>query len=239
VPFTIVGVTPPEFFGLEVGKAFDLAVPLGTEPLFRGKKAAIDQPRIAVPVHHAAPQARSVARRGDGGASDDTAGHSRSGLPPFVREPFTLVPAAGRRRHSRLGTPALRALAAHVLVVVGLVLLIAAANIANLQLARATARRHELSVRLALGASRWRLARQMLVESLVLASVGAAGGLLFAMWGSRAVVAALSSPIGRIALDVPLDVRVLMFTVALTSVTAILAGRPRRCEPRVPHRLRR
>jgi len=111
-----------------------------------------------------------------------------------------------------------------MLVVVALVLLIAAANIANLQLARATARRHELSVRVALGASRWRLARQMLVESLVLASVGAAGGLLFAMWGSRAVVAALSSPIGRVSLDVLLDVRVLMFTVALTSVTAIVAG---------------
>ena len=89
---------------------------------------------------------------------------------------------------------------------------------------RASPSPRELSVRLALGASRWRLARQMLVESLVLASAGAAGGLLLAVWGSRAVVAALSSPIGRVALDVPLDVRVLMFTVVLTSITAILAG---------------
>ena len=146
------------------------------------------------------------------------------GSAPFVREPFTLVPAAAGADIPDSARPRYERSLLTMLVVVALVLLIAAANIANLQLARATARRHELSVRVALGASRWRLARQMLVESLVLASVGAAGGLLFARWGSRAVVAALSSPIGRVALDVPLDVRVLMFTVVLTSVTAILAA---------------
>ena len=224
VPFTIVGVTPPEFFGLEVGKAFDLAVPLGTEPLFRGKKAAIDQPRslfLFIMLRLKAGQSRDAATAALRTIQPDILA---PGLPPFVREPFTLVPAAAGADIPDSARPRYERSLLTMLVVVALVLLIAAANIANLQLARATARRHELSVRLALGASRWRLARQMLVESLVLASAGAAGGLLFAMWGSRAVVAALSSPIGRVALDVPLDVRVLMFTVVLTSVTAILAG---------------
>ena len=224
VPFTIVGVTPPEFFGLEVGKAFDLAVPLGTEPLFHGKKAAIDQPRslfLFIMLRLKTGQSRDAATAALRTIQPDILA---PGLPPFVREPFTLVPAAAGADIPDSARPRYERSLLTMLVVVALVLLIAAANIANLQLARAAARRHELSVRLALGASRWRLARQMLVESLVLASAGAAGGLLFAMWGSRAVVAALSSPIGRVALDVPLDVRVLMFTVVLTSVTAILAG---------------
>ena len=224
VPFTIVGVTPPEFFGLEVGKAFDLAVPLGTEPLFRGKKAAIDQPRSLF---------LFVMLRLQPGQSIDRATAAlrtiqpdilTRDLPPFVREPFTLVPAAVGADTPDSARPRYERSLLAVFVVVALVLLIAAANIANLQLARATARRHELSVRLALGAPRWRLARQMLVESLVLASVGAAGGLLFALWGSRALVAQLSTSVSRVALDLSLDWRVLAFTAGIASATAVLAS---------------
>jgi putative ABC transport system permease protein len=113
-----------------------------------------------------------------------------------------------------------------MLVVVALVLLIACSNIANLMLARAVARRHEMSVRVALGASRWRLARQLLVESLVLASTGAAGGLLLAQWGTRPLVRLMSRQTQPypVFLDLTLDVRVLAFTAGVAIAAALLFG---------------
>ncbi len=111
-----------------------------------------------------------------------------------------------------------------ILFVVALVLLIACANIANLLMARATARRHELSVRLALGASKWRLARQLLVESLVMSACGALRGLLVAQWASQLLVRQLSTPNNHVFLDLALDWRVLGFTMAVAVSTALLFG---------------
>ncbi|PYR52738.1 MAG: hypothetical protein DMF95_05870, partial [Acidobacteria bacterium] len=99
-----------------------------------------------------------------------------------------------------------------MMAVVALVLLIACANIANLQLARGAVRRHELSLRLALGASRWRLARQLLAESVLLALIGTAFGLLIARWGGRLLVSQLSTPASRVFLDLSVDWHVLIFT---------------------------
>src|SRR5262252_6764065 len=229
VPFTIVGVTPPQFFGVEVGRTFDVIVPLGVEPLVRGKDSRTDRRSfgwLSVMLRLRADQSIASATDTLRGVQPQIRAGSMPDGPPqflgqFLREPFVLKPAV-------LGSSSLREQYSRplitVFVIVALVLLIACANVANLLLARTTARRHELSVRMALGASRWRLARQWFVESLLLASVATAAGYVVASWGTRVLIAQLSTPGRPVFLDVSLDWRVLMFTVAIAVATALLFG---------------
>ena len=231
VPFTIVGVAPQGFFGPDVGRVFDIAVPLGAEPLIRRENSALDRRTVW--------WMNIMARLRPGQTVDDATRRLREQQPQiriatqpesqrpreqaggYLSEPLAFVAAPGgrsvlRARYERPLTI--------ILAVVGVVLLIACANVANLLIARASARRHELTLRLALGASRFRIARQLLVESAVLGLAGALLGVWFAEWGSRMLVAQLSSPSNSVSLDLTLDLRVLAFTTAVSLAAVLLFG---------------
>ena len=228
VPFTIIGVTPRGFFGLEVGRAFDVIVPLGTEALVRGRDSALQSAstNFLSIVARLKPEQSPEAAASDLRAAQ--AAIRQATLGPWDKEeadrylasPFTVVPATS-------GYSNLRAAFSRPLLIIGavvaLVLLIGCVNVANLQLARAIARRHELSVQVALGASRWRLARQLFAESAALSVAGAALGLSIATWGSRFLVGQLTTA-NPVVLDVSPDVRVLAFTIGVTALTALLFG---------------
>jgi len=223
VPLTIVGVTPPDFFGAEVGESPDVTFPIHTyERINPGRDL----------LRRAGNYWLRVMARLKPGVSVGSARPVLLSVWPRLQELDGPKPVDGwtQKLHiepGNTGYSEVRIEFSYALLLlmslVALVLLIACANIANLLLTRAAARQKEISVRLALGAGRGRLLRQWLTESLLLAGLGGAMGLLIARWSTGLLL--LFLPRGDNAfLNFQLNPRILMFTALLTFLTAILFG---------------
>lgn len=229
-PFPIVGVTPPGFYGVEIGRRFDVAVPICSEPVIRTEEAMLN-------MRHGFWLA-SMGRLKPGWTVERATAQLNAASPaileatvPEVYKPenvkkymeyrFAAFPASN-------GFSELRQEYENplwvLLAITALVLLIACANLANLMLARASSREREVALRLTMGASRLRLLRQMFVESLLLAAIGAVLGAGLASLLSRFMVVFISTQGSPLFMDLHSDWRVLGFTASLAVFTCVLFG---------------
>jgi predicted permease len=227
VPFTVIGVAPPEFFGVDPAVAPDLYLPLHASVLIDSPRAArmygdgnfywIEMMgRLRPGVSMAQAQAVLAPRFHQWVATTAKTDGERAKLPALILNPGAEGLGSLRRQYSK----PLYVL----LMMVGLILATACANIANLLLARAAARRREMAVRLSLGAGRFRVVRQLLTESVMLASLGGAFGVLFAIWGVRSLTLLLSHGQENFTLHAELNWNVLAVTAALSVVCGLLFG---------------
>src|SRR5215472_154193 len=228
--FEIVGVTPPGFTGISVGDTFDVATPICIEPIMSPRNNRLT-------LRHAWWLA-SIGRLKPGWSVDRANAQIRAVTPAVLQETIPEVYDANATKKyleyklgvfsASTGFSELRQDSEKPLLLLlgisGLVLLIACANLANLMLARASAREQQITIRLALGATRGRMIRELLSESLLLAVVGSLCGLFLAFAISRMLVAFLSTANNQIFLDLGTDWRVLGFATALAVLTTVLFG---------------
>jgi putative ABC transport system permease protein len=229
-PFTIVGVAPPRFFGLTVGRSADVYVPLAAEPYLRGKDSAFRNPRhywllvfgrLRPGITMQQAQSRLAALSPVAMQATLPADLPANRHSEYVAQRFVLQPAASGVSYVRGELkPPLTILS----VVVLLLLLLASFTIANLLLARAAARQKEIAVRIALGASRGRIIRQLALESLALAFAGAFAGLLLSRSLAALLIRIASSASNPLALDLSVDWTVFAFACAAGTLSAVLFG---------------
>jgi predicted permease len=240
--FEVLGVTPPGFNGISVGDTFDVAVPICVEPILSPRNNRLT-------LRHAWWLA-SVGRLKPGWTIARANAQMNAVTPAILQETIPPVyDAAGVKKYLEYKLGAFSASTGFselrrdsetslwlLLGISGLVLLIACANLANLMLARAGARERQITIRRALGASRWRMIRDLLSESLLVAVAGTVCGLFLAFTISRMLVAFISTPQSQIFLDLGMDWRLLAFTTALAVLTTVSFGlapavRATRAEP--------
>ena len=233
-PYVVVGVAPPGFFGMPPIPGPDLWTPMTWVD---------DVTPIGISTFVTSPGETRLERRGQrwmfikGRLRDDvTLARAEASLDVLMAELAAVYPESNEDRQvsltrtddMRLPPPVagpVRIGAAGLMLVVGVVLLVACANVMGMLLARGVARRREIGVRLAIGAGRGRLVRQLLTESLVMSALGAAAGLALA-WGLLRGLAMVDSPVGPIpiTLDFALDGRAFLFTAVLATGVGVLAG---------------
>jgi predicted permease len=239
VSFTIIGVTPPEFSGTQqVDYHPVLTVPFACEPLLSGERSRLGtakQPGLwwVNLMGRLKPGATFEQARESLNATFQPAALEAMPPPRKANDPAQLEPADYPRLIAESGgrgmldkrrrfSPTIFGL----FIVVALVLLIACANLANLLLARAALRSGEIGVRLAVGAGRWRLIRQLLTESVLLSALGGSVGVLFAWWGRSALLLLTDKYTGILpnGVDLSLNLRVLGFTLGVSLLTGVLFG---------------
>jgi putative ABC transport system permease protein len=228
--FPIVGVIARGFSTMEIGRRIDVFMPICSRPLIKRTQPGIDQRDVWWLAAFGRLKAGTTVEQ----ASAELASRSRAIMAATVSPTYAAVDAKGyselqlQAYPAATGVSGLRARYATsltlLLSIAGLVLLIACANLANLMLARASARAREIAVRLAIGASRGRVFRQLFAESLLLAVLGGIAGIWLALGLSRLLVALLTSDGGPWTLDLTLDWRLVGFTMALAIVTCVLFG---------------